>query len=194
MTVIQDAVPAATTAESRAHEGARAVPQPYMNPYLAGIGLGLVLLSAFVVMGRGLGASGAVTSFVTWVLSVVAPAHVEASPFFSEYLGGDAGHTLKAWLVFEVLGVIAGGFISGALAGRLARTVEKGPNISVGGRLLFAFLGGALMGVGAKLARGCTSGQALTGGALLNAGSWAFMMMVFAGAYAFAGLVRRQWR
>ncbi len=49
------------------------------------------------------------------------------------------------------------------------------------------------MGVGAKLARGCTSGQALSGGALLNVGSWAFMMMVFAGAYAIAWFVRRQW-
>ena len=31
------------------------------------------------------------------------------------------------------------------------------------------------MGIGAKLARGCTSGQALTGGAVLNLGSWAFI-------------------
>ena len=37
------------------------------------------------------------------------------------------------------------------------------------------------MAFGAALARGCTSGQALTGGALLNAGSWAFMLSVFAG-------------
>ncbi|MBF8248605.1 MAG: putative transporter component, partial [Bacteroidetes bacterium] len=36
--------------------------QPYSNPYLAGLGLGLVLLAAFVVMGRGLGASGAFSS------------------------------------------------------------------------------------------------------------------------------------
>ena len=50
------------------------------------------------------------------------------------------------------------------------------------------------MGIGAKLARGCTSGQALTGGALLNVGSWAFMMCVFAGAYATAWFVRRQWK
>ena len=42
------------------------------------------------------------------------------------------------------------------------------------------------MAIGADLARGCTSGQALTGGALLNAGSWAFMMCVFGGAYAVA--------
>jgi hypothetical protein len=57
-----------------------------------------------------------------------------------------------------------------------------------------AFAGGALMAVGAAFAGGCTSGQALTGGALLNLGSWAFMMMVFAGAYAVAALVRWQWR
>ena len=57
-----------------------------------------------------------------------------------------------------------------------------------------AFAGGVLMAFGAALARGCTSGQALTGGALLNVGSWAFMMMVFAGAYAVAYFVRWQWR
>lgn len=167
---------------------------PYMNPYLGGVGLGLVLLAAYVVMGRGLGASGAVTSLVSWVVSLVAPGHASANQFFAEYLEGGLGHPLKTWLMFEVLGVLAGGFISGALAHRLSRTVEKGPRISVAGRLGFAFAGGALMGIGAKLARGCTSGQALSGGAVLNAGSWAFMMMVFAGAYALAGVMRRQWR
>jgi hypothetical protein len=172
----------------------RATPAPYMDPYLAGVGLGLVLLAAFVVMGRGLGASGAFSSVISWTVSLFAPAHAAGNEYFAEYLADGVGHPLKSWLVFEVLGVIAGGFLSGALAGRLSRTVERGPRISVAGRLAFAFAGGALMGVGAKLARGCTSGQALTGGALLNAGSWAFMMLVFAGAYALAGLMRRQWR
>jgi hypothetical protein len=50
------------------------------------------------------------------------------------------------------------------------------------------------MGFGAKLARGCTSGQALSGGAVLGLGSWVVMMGVFGGAYAFAYFVRRQWR
>jgi uncharacterized membrane protein YedE/YeeE len=51
-----------------------------------------------------------------------------------------------------------------------------------------------MMGFAARLARGCTSGQALTGGSLLSVGSWIFMMAVFAGGYLFAPLVRRQWR
>ena len=127
-------------------------------------------------------------------VNLVAPAHAQANEFYLGYLESGVGHPLKAWLVFEVLGVLVGGFVSGALAGRLTRTVEKGPRISVRNRLLLAFAGGSLMGIGAKLARGCTSGQALSGGAVLNVGSWAFMMMVFAGAYALAWFVRRQWR
>ena len=52
----------------------------------------------------------------------------------------------------------------------------------------------ALAGIGAKIGLGCTSGQALTGGALLNAGSWMFMLMVFVGGYAVAWFMRWQWR
>lgn len=178
--------------ESSARAG-RAKPAPYMNPYLAGVGLGLVLLSAFVIMGRGLGASGAFSSVVAWAVDAVATEHARGNGFYLGYLDNGIGHPLKSWLVFEVLGLLAGGFLSGALAGRLERKVERGPRISSRSRLGLAFAGGALMGVGSKLARGCTSGQALSGGALLGVGSWAFMMMVFAGAYAAAWFVRRQW-
>ena len=167
--------------------------QPYMNPYVAGIGLGLVLLSAFVVMGRGLGASGAFSNTAAWALNAVAPGAVEGNEFLGPYLGDGSAHPLKTWLVFEVMGLFIGAFISGVLAGRTAVMVEKGPRVSGAVRLGLAFGGGMLMAIGADLARGCTSGQALTGGALLNAGSWAFMMCVFAGAYAVAWFVRKEW-
>jgi hypothetical protein len=167
--------------------------QPYMNPYLAGIGLGLVLLAAFVLVGRGLGASGAFNSTIAWLVSLVAPGYARSNEFLSAYLE-EGVHPLKAWLVFEVVGVFVGALLSGLLAGRVARAVEKGPRVSIGTRLAFAFVGGSLMAVGAALGRGCTSGQALTGGSLLNLGSWAFMMCVFGGAYAVAWFFRRQWR
>jgi uncharacterized membrane protein YedE/YeeE len=168
-------------------------PQPYWNPYVAGFGLGLVLLASFVIMGRGLGASGAFSSLVVTGVDAIAPAHAHANSFYAEYLGDGTKSPLMDWLVFEVLGVLVGGFISGILAGRVRKGIDKGPHISTTGRLMYAFGGGAIMGIGAKLARGCTSGQALTGGALLNVGSWAFMMCVFGGAYALAYFVRRQW-
>lgn len=163
-----------------------------MNPYLAGIGLGLVLLTAFVIMGRGLGASGAFTSVVAVGVQAVAPVHAQASEFYKEYLPADT-NPLKDWLVFEVAGVLVGGLISGSLAGRVKRIVDRGPNATPTMRMTYAFFGGALMGFGSKLARGCTSGQALTGGALLSVGSWTFMLAVFASAYAVAYFVRRQW-
>ena len=175
-------------------EAKEKAPRPYMNPYLAGIGLGLVLLVSFVIMGRGLGASGAFSSAIAYGVQTVAPAHANSNEFYSEYLGDGTKNPLMDWLVFEVIGVFIGGYISGALAGRIKVTTEHGPLFTDKKRLLFAFIGGAIMGIGAKFARGCTSGQALTGGAVLNAGSWAFMMMVFAGAYAMAYFVRRQWR
>jgi hypothetical protein len=179
--------------EEREIEKVEHTAQPFWNPYVAGIGLGLVLLAAFVIMGRGLGASGAFSSLVSVGMHAIAPQHTESNGFFAEYLGDGTHHPLKDWLVFEVLGVVVGGFISGILAHRIKGTVEKGPRISTGKRLFFAFLGGGIMGFGAKLARGCTSGQALTGGAVLGVGSWAFMLAVFAGGYAAAYFVRRQW-
>jgi uncharacterized protein len=170
-----------------------AAEKPFMNPYLAGFLLGLVLLSAFVFMGRGLGASGAFTTALSTGVHAIAPAHAEGNAFYAGYLGDGTTNPLKDWLVFEVLGVFAGGFLSGALANRLKVRIEKGPQISNPRRLVFAAVGGALMGIGAKLALGCTSGQALSGGALLNVGSWAFMLCVFGGAYGLAWLFRRAW-
>jgi len=123
-------------------------PSPYANPYLAGIGLGLVLLAAFVIMGRGLGASGAFSSTVSWLVSLVAPAHAQANEYMQQYLGDGSTHPLKAWLVFEVIGVAAGALLSGLLAGRAHIAIEKGPRVSSAVRLLCAFAGGMLMAFG----------------------------------------------
>ena len=166
-------------------------PAAYADPYLAGAGLGLVLLAAFVLVGRGLGASGAFASTAAGLAAAVAPEQASASPLFAHYLSAQ-GPWLE-WLSFELLGVILGGCLSAALAGRLRVTVERGPGINRGPRLLAAFTGGCLMAIGAVLARGCTSGQALTGGALLSVGGWLFLAVAFAAAYALAPLLRRLW-
>lgn len=166
--------------------------RPYADPYVAGVGLGIVLLAAFVVMGRGLGASGAFASSAAGVVAAAAPARAAASPFFARYLSGDG--PWSEWLLFEIAGVAIGGFLSALAAGRLRLAIERGPRMPPGPRLVFAFAGGAVMGIGAVLARGCTSGLALTGGALLSVGSWLFMIAAFAGAYLLAPAMRRAWR
>jgi uncharacterized membrane protein YedE/YeeE len=163
----------------------------YMNPYLAGVGIGLVLLATFVILGRGLGASGAFSAFLVWLMSFVSPDYVTSNAVHAGYW--NEGKPLLAFLVFLTIGSFTGAAVSGWLAGRSTFVVERGPRISTGARLALAFAGGAIMAVGAKLASGCTSGQALTGGALLNVGSWTFMVAVFIGGYALAPLLRRQW-
>ena len=167
-------------------------PRPYASPYLAGVGIGLVLLAAYVTVGRGLGASGAFSAVAAAGVAAVAPQQAAASPVLGDYLGGARG-PLAGWLVIELIGVALGGYLSARLAGRRRRTVERGPRVSDRTRLVYGFGGGVVMGVGAKLARGCTSGQALTGGALLSVGSWIFIATAFTAAFAAAPLFRREW-
>lgn len=164
----------------------------YMNPYLGGALLGLVLVAAFWVSGRGLGASGAAKSVVAVGVQAVAPSHFDNALFYSEYKESHAS-PLKSWLVFEMLGVIVGGFLSGALAGRLKFKVEKGPNTTNKIRILFAVIGGVFFGFGSQLGRGCTSGSALTGMAVLSVGGFVTMAAIFGTAFALAYFARKLW-
>lgn len=164
----------------------------YMNPYLAGVLLGLVLLTANFISGRGLGASGAVKSVIVTAVDAVAPGHAENAPFYVEYLEAHP-KPMKSWLVFEMLGVLVGGFLSGALAGRLKFKVEHSPKITSRRRLIFALAGGILFGFGSQLGRGCTSGSALSGMAVLSLGGIITMAAIFGTGYALAYFVRKNW-
>jgi hypothetical protein len=165
----------------------------YMSPYLTGLGLGLVLMATFFLMGRGLGASGAMMRTVVAVEKTISPEHTNSNAYLKKYGGGEDANPLKSWLVFEVLGMFIGATLSGIIAGRMKAETFKGPRITENGRLMFALLGGIIFGIGTRIARGCTSGQALTGGATLALGSWVVMLCFFAGAYATAYFFRKQW-
>ena len=100
---------------------------------------------------------------------------------------------MKSWLVFQVLGVVVGAFISGALAGRLKFKVEHSPKITSKRRLIFALAGGVLFGFGSQLGRGCTSGSALSGMAVLSLGGIVTMAAIFGTGYALAYFFRKNW-
>lgn len=164
----------------------------YMNPYLGGALLGLVLVAAFWISGRGLGASGAPKSVIVAAVKTVAPAHAENATFYKSYLETHP-NPLKEWLVFQMLGVIVGGFLSGAIAGRLKFKVEKGSGVTNKIRLIFAVLGGIFFGFGSQLGRGCTSGSALTGMAVLSLSGFLSMAAIFGTAFALAYFARKLW-
>lgn len=168
------------------------VAKNYVNPYYAGILLGLVLFAAFFITGNGLGASGGMNRLLVVLEDTFLPAHVDRTAYLAEMAGGTK-NPLDSWVVFIAIGAIVGGAVSGAIHGRLKVETNKGPRVSVRMRWMLAFIGGGFMGYGARLARGCTSGQALSGGAVLSVGSWLFMFAVFGGAYALAYFVRKWW-
>jgi uncharacterized membrane protein YedE/YeeE len=168
-------------------------PRPYLNPYLAGVGLGVSLLLAFVLVGRGLGASGAVTRATVTAVDVVAPSHAENNSYYKRYVAGDQ-RPLDDFLVYQMLGMILGGVLSAVTARRMMRETSRGPRISRGGRMALAVAGGVLAGFGARMAGGCTSGLALTGGATLALSGWIFMFTFFGAGFVGAALVRRQWQ
>ena len=166
--------------------------RPYIDPYLGGGLLGVVLFLSFYITGNGLGASAALNRVQVAILDLVASGHVDRVAYFSE-MGGGHRNALNHASVFMLLGTFLGGMVSGIVNGRFRPETRRGPRVGRTRRWLLALAGGVFMGYGARLARGCTSGQALSGGAVLSVGSFAFMFAVFAGAYALAYSVRRLW-
>jgi uncharacterized membrane protein YedE/YeeE len=166
----------------------------YMNPYLAGTLLGLLLLATIYITGRGLGASGAIKSYAVATVEAVAPGHAAAAPFYEEYAASHgAGSPLMSWLVFEVTGVLIGAFLSGLISNRLDFKLEKGIHATTRMRVAGALTGGLLWGIGAQFGRGCTSGAALSGLAVMSTGGITTMLAIFAGAYMFAYFFRKLW-
>jgi len=164
----------------------------YVNPYLGGVFLGIVLFLAYFLTGGGLGASGAINRVQVFFVDLFAGDHVNHVGYFAQLAGGDL-NPLDSGAVLMLVGTFLGGMLSGFFNRRLKFETRKGPNISTKKRWVFAFIGGAIMGYGARFARGCTSGQALSGGAVLSVGSWAFMFSVFIGGYVVAWFVRKLW-
>ena len=184
-----------TLTQRRLGRGARASAtapaKPFWNPYLAGVLLGLVLLATYLVTGRGLGATAGFAGVATWIAAIVSPAHIEASAVHLKYWNG--GAPLLNWTLVLLIGALIGAAISGWQGHRFSFSVERGPRVTDGQRLALAFIGGFIAALGAKLAKGCTSGQALTGGSILNAGSLVFLVAVFAAADGLACFVRKEW-
>jgi uncharacterized membrane protein YedE/YeeE len=163
----------------------------FWSPYVSGIGLGLTLLATFYVIGKGLGASSAFSIASAVATQKIAPVYAGSLKYFSRYLGG--GSPLRDWIVFEIIGLFIGAG-SGALVSRSFKLkLDKPAHMTGATRLSTALTGGILLGFAARLARGCTSGVALTGGAQLAVAGWVFVISMFVSGFIFAAFFRRLW-
>lgn len=163
-----------------------------LPPVFGGILVGLSMVLAFVIAGRGIGASGSLTRIVAVAQNAIIPEITQKSEYFSPYFE-NGQNPLNNWLLYLFAGLLMGSLAASLICREFKLEVLRGPAISISSRLLLALSGGILVGFAARLARGCTSGLALVGGAELSVGAWTFMLCIFAGGYAAAYFVRRQW-
>ena len=164
----------------------------YLNPYFGGFLLGLLIILTFYITGRGLGATGAMKSSVVTVVDTASHEYAEQSGFYSKFIGGEK-NPMNNWIVYETLGILIGAFISGGIAGRIGWRTQHSPKITARRRLVFALAGGVLFGIGAQIARGCTSGAALSGMAVLSTGGFITMLAIFGTGYLVAYFFRKNW-
>ncbi len=164
----------------------------YWNPFVGGFFLGTVLFISFLVAGQGMGASGAF-SRITAELSYLYNSTFSSNAYASHYLHHGA-NALANWTVVEILGIFIGGYISAAFAGRIKGGVDKAEGYPTSKRFFWAFLGGALIAPATRLARGCTSGQALDGASTYSVGAWIFMLGLFGTAFIIAPFFKEQWK
>ena len=150
-------------------------------PVLAGVLLGFTMLAAFVAAGRGIGVSGVMSRLVATV-----------QHYFGKYFANGTA-PLDNYLTYLIFGLILGAFVASISRRDFLVEVRRGPRMTAAGRLIYALMGGVIAGFAARLARGCTSGMGLVGGAQLSVGSWVFMLCIFIGGFAAAWFVRRQW-
>ncbi len=164
----------------------------YMNPYLAGFLLGLLVIIAYYFSGEGLGASGAYKRIVIGTVDLVAHNYAKNAHYFAKVVNGEHS-PFNAWLVFELLGMMVGAIISAVIYNRMHLEIGKSPKITNKTRLWFALLGGILWGIGSQLGRGCTSGLVMSGMAVNALSGYIGLVAVFGGGYLFAYLFRKLW-
>ena len=161
-------------------------PRPFWHPLLAGLALGIVLLVTFVVTGHGLGATGFTTRVSAWLAqslpSLTGP---------DTYLGPMAEEGIfSAWITWQVIGVVVGAYLSAKLARRIRVQLDGQKTLGTTRRVITAFSGGLLAGLGARIAAGCTSGMGLSGAATLSLAGFTFLATFFAVGMIVSRLVR----
>ncbi|HER34675.1 MAG: YeeE/YedE family protein [Halothiobacillaceae bacterium] len=165
--------------------------RPLWPPFIAGIVLGLVLLLTFILVGNGMGSSGAFARVATEVGLQVAPEATRENA----YLGGMAqGNPLAAWIVLAAVGTFIGAILASISSGRFKVKVDRGSGrIGVGTRLALALGGGLLAGFGSRLAAGCTSGVGLSNTAMLGVAGFVFLIAFFVVGLLVSLFMRRVW-
>ena len=159
--------------------GNRADAKGRWNPYLVGIGIGVLSWIAFGLLDEPLGISTALSSASSiCALPVLGSDGVANNAYWAKNpLKWNGG-------ILFLIGTFLGSLLS-VLVSRTFR-LEKVPTTwsqqyggSTAKRFLAAFLGGVIIMFGARMAGGCTSGHGISGSLQLALSSWTFFLTMF---------------
>lgn len=165
------------------------------NAYVVGAGIGMLSWVTFLTMDKALGTSTSYVHAAALVEGAVAPGYV-SGPTANPYLLKEISEKTPMfdWQVMLVLGVLLGSYLSSRASGD--RAVECVPSLwswrfgpSKAVRYVAAFVSGAVMLFGARMAGGCTSGHGISGGLQMAVSSWVFFLAMFASGVATAFLL-----
>ncbi len=152
------------------------------SAYVVGILLAILSICSFFFFHHMLGSSTVFVRIAAALLYQIIPSYVANNAYYASYL------TNNYWINWQ-MALLIGVFIGAYTASRLHKKIihtdipsiwkKRFGNNKIK-RFVGAFIGGIFIIFGARLAGGCTSGHAITGGMQLAAAGWVFMISVFA--------------
>ncbi len=158
------------------------------SPYVVGIGIGILIWLGFIFSNKAIGCSTAYARTSGMAERAVRGKKVEEKPYYKKFVPE------IDWEWMLVLGIVVGSLISSLLSGSFR--LETVPLIwqnTFGSsqilRFIGALIGGLLLGFGARMAGGCTSGHGLSGTSQLSVGSWLAFIFFFIGGISTALLL-----
>jgi uncharacterized membrane protein YedE/YeeE len=159
----------------------RIITRPW-KPWVAGLAIGMLMVPAYLssaASGRNypLGVTHGVmqaelllinSNFNHVYTNQSSPTNNPANPGSSAPTSNPGGKKIVWWLVAGVLSLMLGSWVSARMSGQ-AKLLPKPPD-----EILFALLGGLMIGTGAAFATGCVVGNIMSGWALMSVGTFLF--------------------
>jgi len=158
------------------------------SPYTVGAGIGLLSMLTFLVSNEAIGVSGAFARTSGMIERLFRGKRVEQKDYYRKF------RPAINWEWMFVVGLIVGSFASAWWSGDFELVWVPDRWIADAGgsrvlRWLVAFLGGVIMGFGARWAGGCTSGHGISGTLQLAVSSWIVTVALFVSGIATAMLI-----
>lgn len=155
------------------------------SPYTVGASIGILIWLSFILSNRPIGCSTAYARISGMIEKRILGSAVEQKRYYQKF------EIRLGWEMMLIFGIVLGAFFSSLASGTFTIEIVPalwktafGSNIVV--RLAGAVCGGFLIGFGARMAGGCTSGHGISGTLQLAVGSWLAFSCFFIGGFVTA--------